>query len=123
MVSGRLREDSTGDFTDFVELYHLAPENSKQKLSKNTKPKQCAFYSKKSISLWSYSIRFYFPKMFLVGAMWFSAITMAVLEETNELRDPSFSYQLNTAHYKNFQLFFTAALALYVVYLMYLSLR
>lgn len=55
--------------------------------------------------------------------MWFSAITMAVLEETNELRDPSFSYQLNTAHYRNFQLFFIGALAIYVVYLMYLSLR
>jgi len=26
-----------------------------------------------------------------------------VQEETNELRDPSFSYQLNNAHYKNFQ--------------------
>jgi hypothetical protein len=32
-------------------------------------------------------------------------MTMAILEETNELRDPSFSYQLNSAHYKNFQVF------------------
>jgi hypothetical protein len=41
----------------------------------------------------------------MVGTMWFSAMTMAILEETNELRDPSFSYQLNSAHYKNFQVF------------------
>ena len=47
--------------------------------------------------------RFYLPKLLLVGPLWFSAMTMAILEETNELRDPSFSYQLNTAHYKNFQ--------------------
>ena len=48
---------------------------------------------------------------------------MAILQETNELRDPSFSYQLNAAHYKNFQLYFTSMLALYVVYLFYLALR
>jgi hypothetical protein len=47
--------------------------------------------------------RFFLPKFLLVGTMWFSAMTMAILEETNELRDPSFSYQLNNAHYKNFQ--------------------
>ena len=39
----------------------------------------------------------------LVGAMWSSALTIAVLEITNELRDPSFSYQLNVAHYERFQ--------------------
>lgn len=47
--------------------------------------------------------RFYLPKFLLVGSLWFAAVTMAVLEETNELRDPSFSYQLNTAHYARFQ--------------------
>ena len=39
----------------------------------------------------------------LVGSMWSSALTIAVLEITNELRDPSFSYQLNVAHYERFQ--------------------
>ena len=39
----------------------------------------------------------------MVGTLWFAALTMALLQESNELRDPSFSYQINTAHYKNFQ--------------------
>ena len=47
--------------------------------------------------------RFYLPKLILVGSMWSSALTIAVLEITNELRDPSFSYQLNVAHYERFQ--------------------
>ena len=55
--------------------------------------------------------------------MWFSAVIMTSLEEVNELRDPSFSYELNDAHYKNFQMFFVVMLALYTVYLIYLSLR
>eukprot|EP00095_Tigriopus_kingsejongensis_P007871 snap_masked-scaffold127_size327531-processed-gene-1.2 protein:Tk07871 transcript:snap_masked-scaffold127_size327531-processed-gene-1.2-mRNA-1 annotation:"hypothetical protein DAPPUDRAFT_312162" len=67
--------------------------------------------------------RFYLPKFFLVGCMWFASVTLAVLEETNQLRDPSFSYQLNTAHYRNFQMYFTGMLALYLVYLIYLALR
>ena len=32
-------------------------------------------------------------------------------------------YELNDAHYKNFQMFFVGMLALYTVYLIYLSLR
>ena len=47
--------------------------------------------------------RFYLPKFLMVGTLWFAALTMALLQESNELRDPSFSYQINTAHYKNFQ--------------------
>ena len=47
--------------------------------------------------------RFYLPKLVLVGSMWVSALTTVVLELTNELRDPSFSYQLNGAHYERFQ--------------------
>ena len=39
----------------------------------------------------------------MVGTLWFAALTMALLQESNELRDPSFSYQINTAHYQNFQ--------------------
>ena len=67
--------------------------------------------------------QFYLPKLVLVGTMWFSGVTMAVLQETNEMRDPSYSFQLNTAHYQNFQLYFTAVLAVYVLYIAYLALR
>lgn len=67
--------------------------------------------------------RFYMPKFLLVGCMWFAALTMAILEETNQLRDPSFSFQLNNAHYKNFQMYFTGMLAMYLVYLIYLAIR
>ena len=50
--------------------------------------------------------RFYLPKFLMVGTLWFSALTMAVLQASNELRDPSFSYQINTAHYQSFQVTF-----------------
>ena len=50
--------------------------------------------------------RFYLPKFLMVGTLWFSALTMAVLQASNELRDPSFSYQINTAHYQSFQVIF-----------------
>lgn len=66
---------------------------------------------------------FYSIKVVIVGSMWFSAVVMTALEEVNQLRDPSFSYELNDAHYKNFQRFFVIMLAIYTVYLIYLSLR
>jgi hypothetical protein len=59
----------------------------------------------------------------MVGTLWFAALTMAILQESNELRDPSFSYQINTAHYQSFQLYLISMLAMYVVYFLYLALR
>ncbi len=59
----------------------------------------------------------------MVGTLWFAALTMALLQESNELRDPSFSYQINTAHYQSFQLYLISMLAMYVVYFLYLALR
>ena len=59
----------------------------------------------------------------MVGTLWFAALTMALLQESNELRDPSFSYQINTAHYHNFQLYVISMLAMYLVYFSYLALR
>ena len=56
-----------------------------------------------NMTLYSTSFRFYLPKFLMVGTLWFAALTMALLQESNELRDPSFSYQINTAHYQNFQ--------------------
>ena len=48
---------------------------------------------------------------------------MAILQETNEMRDPSYSYQLNSAHYEHYQMYFVSVLAVYVLYLVYLALR
>jgi len=67
--------------------------------------------------------RFYLPKFLMVGTLWFAALTMALLQESNELRDPSFSYQINTAHYQNFQFYVISMLAMYVLYFVYLALR
>ena len=39
------------------------------------------------------------------------------------MRDPSYSYQLNSAHYEHYQMYFVSFLALYVLYLVYLALR
>ena len=38
-------------------------------------------------------------KVLLVFPMWLSALTMEITEEFNEVRDPTFSWQLETAHY------------------------
>lgn len=81
----------------------------------------CIFHGLRQIERPIY--RFYLPKLLLVGTMWFSAMTLVVLQEINEMRDPSFSYQLNTAHFQNFQLYFSSMLAVYVLYMIYLALR
>lgn len=41
----------------------------------------------------------------------------------NELRDPTFSYELDVSHYSNFQVFFTVMTAVYLVYLVFLAMR
>ena len=41
----------------------------------------------------------------LVFPMWLSALTMEITEEFNEVRDPTFSWQLETAHYHRSKLF------------------
>ena len=41
-------------------------------------------------------------KVLLVFPMWLSALTMEITEEFNEVRDPTFSWQLETAHYHRY---------------------
>ena len=50
-------------------------------------------------------------------------MSLSLFQETNEMRDPSYSYQLNSAHYEHYQMYFVSFLALYVLYLVYLALR
>ena len=40
--------------------------------------------------------------------MWFSGVIIAVLQETNELRDPSFSYQVIQENIDDLQLIFSS---------------
>ncbi len=59
----------------------------------------------------------------LVGLMWLSATSVAYFEKQYELKDPSFSYQLQSAHHHSFQLLFMTLLGCYVTYVLYLALR
>ena len=59
----------------------------------------CIFHGLRQTERGLYS--FYLPKFLLVGTMWFSGVIIAVLQETNELRDPSFSYQVNDISIKS----------------------
>ena len=87
-------------------------------------------------------LQFYLPKVLLVLPMWFSALTMTILQvimivimmmsinddddlnqETNEIRDPTYSYQLNTAHFKRFQIFFFILLLVYIIYIAFLIVK
>lgn len=42
---------------------------------------------------------FYFPKLFIVGMIWISAIILATWQKYNELRDPTYNYVVDTSHY------------------------
>ena len=44
-------------------------------------------------------IKFYLPKFALVFPMWLAALTMEITQQVNEVRDPTYSFQINTAHY------------------------
>ena len=70
--------------------------------------------------------------------MWLSALTMEITEEFNEVRDPTFSWQLETAHYHRFsagnfyidiffcgrfRALFFVLLGVYVLYTFYLTAK
>ncbi|KAG8227320.1 hypothetical protein J437_LFUL006761 [Ladona fulva] len=56
-------------------------------------------------------LTFYAPKLFIVGLLWLSAVTIATWQEYNELRDPTYSYKLDT----NMRLRFLTILMLIVL--------
>jgi len=66
---------------------------------------------------------FYLPKVLLVFPMWLSALTMEITEEFNEVRDPTFSWQLETAHYHRFRALFFVLLGAYILYTFYLTAK
>lgn len=44
-------------------------------------------------------LTFYFPKFFIVGMLWISAVIMATWEKCNELTDPTYNHAVDTTHY------------------------
>ncbi|XP_071439308.1 transmembrane protein 181 [Hetaerina americana] len=68
-------------------------------------------------------LTFYAPKLFIVGLLWLSAVTMATWQEFNELRDPTYSYKLDTSNFYGFKVFFFTVGGVYLTYLLYLTLR
>ena len=68
-------------------------------------------------------VRFYFPKFLLVFLMWLSALTMEITQQFNEVRDPTYSFQINTAHYYRFRILFFLLFFIYTKYAVYLIFK
>ncbi|KAF4519594.1 hypothetical protein B566_EDAN003761 [Ephemera danica] len=68
-------------------------------------------------------LKFYAPKCLIVGMLWLSAIVMATWQEFNELRDPTYSYKLDTNNFYSFKVFFFVVGGMYLTYLLYLIMR
>ena len=68
-------------------------------------------------------LRFYAPKFFLVFLMWLSALTMEITQQFNEVRDPTYSFQINTAHYHRFRILFFVLFFIYTKYAVYLTIK
>lgn len=68
-------------------------------------------------------VTFYLPKFLLVFPMWLAALTMEITQEFNEMADPSYSWQIDTAHYHRFRALFFILLALYIGYTLYLTAK
>ena len=68
-------------------------------------------------------VRFYLPKFTLVFTMWLSALTMEITQQFNEVRDPTYSFQINTAHYYRFRMLFFLLLFIYTKYIGFLIVK
>ncbi|CAG0881490.1 unnamed protein product [Cyprideis torosa] len=66
---------------------------------------------------------FYLPKLILVGSLWLSAFTLAVWERSNELRDPTYSYEVDVHHYQGFKTYFYISCVACVLALVYFVIR
>ncbi|KAF2900002.1 hypothetical protein ILUMI_06195, partial [Ignelater luminosus] len=68
-------------------------------------------------------LSFYFPKIFIVGMLWFSAVVMATWEKCNELQDPTYNHAVDTYNFYTLKVFFFTSAGIYLVYLLLLLLR
>jgi len=44
-------------------------------------------------------MKFYLPKLIVVGLIWITAVTLASWQEYNELQDPTYYYRLDTTNF------------------------
>lgn len=68
-------------------------------------------------------LRFYLPKIIVVGQIWLCAVILATWEKCNELRDPTYSHFIDTDNYNNFKTFFFGSGISYCVYLLFLIVK
>ncbi|KAH9525384.1 hypothetical protein Btru_001261 [Bulinus truncatus] len=57
-------------------------------------------------------VRFYLPKVIIVGLIWLCAVTLASWQEYNELQDPTYYYRLDTTNFEDSLLSFSSFLDL-----------
>ncbi|KAK0059121.1 transmembrane protein 181 [Biomphalaria pfeifferi] len=68
-------------------------------------------------------IRFYLPKLIIVGLIWLCAVILASWQEYNELQDPTYYYRLDTTNFEGFKVMFFIFGGFYLLYLLYLLVR
>ncbi|XP_005098892.1 transmembrane protein 181 isoform X2 [Aplysia californica] len=68
-------------------------------------------------------VKFYLPKIIIVGLIWLCAVTLASWQEYNELQDPTFYYRLDTTNFEGFKIMFFVVGGFYLLYLLYLLVR
>lgn len=66
---------------------------------------------------------FYLPKIFIVAMLWFPAIILSTWQKYNELQDPTYNHEVDTANFYVIQSFFYIFGVVYVLYLSILILR
>lgn len=81
----------------------------------------CAYHGiRQSDRKW---MRFYFPKVFIVGAMWIIGITMTCWQQYRGLYDPTFNYKVDSGNFVALITVFFVFGGLYLLYLLFLVIR
>lgn len=68
-------------------------------------------------------LTFYLPKLFIVGLIWLSAVTLGIWQTVNELQDPTFRYQVDIDNFQGMKIFFLLVVIVYTLYLVFLVVR
>ncbi|XP_033875115.1 transmembrane protein 181-like isoform X1 [Acipenser ruthenus] len=68
-------------------------------------------------------LTFYLPKLFIVGLLWLSAVTLGIWQTVNELHDPTYQFKVDTGNFQGMKVFFLIVVSLYILYLIFLIVR
>ncbi|KAK1171542.1 transmembrane protein 181-like isoform X1 [Acipenser oxyrinchus oxyrinchus] len=68
-------------------------------------------------------LTFYMPKLFIVGLLWLSAVTLGIWQTVNELHDPTYQFKVDTGNFQGMKVFFLIVVSLYILYLIFLIVR